>query len=227
MKKSCDVCAKRDTCKKTCGIIFGFCNNAEFEYSPEKAEKKIVEEIYDLTADQHLGLAVKVKEDPEWCREHLGDDTPLVKKALEKVLNMRQSERLEVWRYYFQTRTWPTIRNRHELRVAFEIVKIAEEASDISNVKLISIKRAIRTFCRRPPEPDVIWNGGDSVTTIEKLPIPDDWSKEDVSEWFKANRYCEAMPSAFDCTGQVFTTSFVIFRRRGSWWAYHATAMDV
>ena len=207
MKKSCEICAKRDTCKRATGAMFGFCNT-EFEYSPEKAQAKIVDEVYDLTADR-------------------GDDAPLVKKALEKVLNMRQSERLEVWRYYFQTRTWPPIRNRHELRVAFEIVKIAEEASDISNVKLISVKRAIRTFCRRPPEPDVIWNGGDSVTTVEKLPIPDDWSKEDATEWFKANRYCEAMPSAFDCTGQVFTTNFVIFRRRGSWWAYHGTAMDV
>ena len=138
MKKSCEICAKRDTCKRATGAMFGFCNT-EFEYSPEKAQAKIVDEVYVLTVDG------QVKEDPEWCREHLGDDAPLVKKALEKVLNMRQSERLEVWRYYFQTRTWPPIRNRHELRVAFEIVKIAEEASDISNVKLISVKRAIRT----------------------------------------------------------------------------------
>lgn len=226
MKKSCEICAKRDTCKRATGAMFGFCN-AEFEYSPEKAQAKIVDEVYDLTADRLLGLAVKVKEDPEWCREHLGEFAPMVKKALEKVLDIRQSERPEVWRYYFKTRTWPTIQNRHELRVAFEIVKIAEEASDISNVKIISIKRAIRDFCRRPPEPFAIWNGGDSVTTVEKLPIPDDWSREDATEWFKANRYCEAAPSPYDCTGQIFTTNFVIFQRRGSWWAYHATAMDV
>lgn len=226
MKKSCDICAKRDACKKDFGFMCGFCNTG-FEYSPERAEALAVDRIYDLTADRLLGLAVKVKEDPAWCREHLGDDAPLVKKALEKVLDMRQSERPEVWNYYFKTRTWPEIRNRHELRVAFEIVQIGEEASDISNVKLISVKRAIRSYCVRPPEPFVIQNDGDSVATIEKLPIPDEWSKEQATGWFEANRYCEAIPSAFDCTGQIFTTNFAIFRRRGSWWAYHATAMDV
>ena len=222
MEKSCEICAKRDNCKRHTGFLYGYCN-AEFEASQDRVTKK----VYDLTAAQHLGLAVKVKEDPEWCREHLGEYAPMVQKALEKVLNMRQAERLEVWKYYFKTRTWPTIRNRHELRVAFEIVKIAEEADDISNVKLISVKRAIRNFCRRPTEPFAIWNGGDSVTTVEKLPIPDDWSEEEATEWFKANRYCEATPSPFDCTGQIFTIGFKLFRRRGSWWAYHATAMDV
>ncbi len=226
MEKSCDICAKRATCTKAAGIIFGFCNNAEFEYSPSRAEKKAVEEIYDLSADQLLGLAVKIKGDPEWCRKHLGDDAPLVKKALEKVLDMRQAERQEVWDYYFKTRTWPTIRDRHELGVAFEIVRIGEDEG-VSPVKLISVKRAIRSYCRHPAEPFVIWNGGESVTTIEKLPIPDDWSKEDATGWFMANRYCEATPSQFDCTGQIFTTNFVIFRRRGSWWVYHSTAMDV
>ena len=31
MKKSCDTCAKKDTCKRATGFMFGFCNT---EYVP-------------------------------------------------------------------------------------------------------------------------------------------------------------------------------------------------
>lgn len=35
MEKSCDTCQKRDTCKKSIGFLFGFC---ESEYKPKTPE---------------------------------------------------------------------------------------------------------------------------------------------------------------------------------------------
>lgn len=36
MKGNCETCAKRKTCTKDIGIIFGFCNT---DYEPVKAQK--------------------------------------------------------------------------------------------------------------------------------------------------------------------------------------------
>ena len=52
-------------------------------------------------------------------------------------------------------------------------------------------------------------------------------TEDEADAYFMGNLYRESYPSAYDCTGQIFTTWYKIFRRGGRFWAYHATAMDV
>lgn len=200
---------------------------ATFEHHRELTEKETLDAVYDLNANQHLGLAVRIKEDPEWCKEHLGDFTPLVKTALEKVLCMRQSERPAVYEYYFKDKTWRVLHNNHELQVAYEILKVGEDNPNVPAEKLISIKRAIRTYHKQPAGPTMVRNEGESVTTVERLPVPDSWDKEQAEGWFYDHCYRPIIPSPYDCTGQIFTTWYKVFRRSGAWWAYHTTSMDV
>ena len=52
-------------------------------------------------------------------------------------------------------------------------------------------------------------------------------SQETADEWFQYNEYMECIPSAFDCTGQRFTSWYKLVERNGRWWAYHCISVDV
>lgn len=225
MEKSCETCAKRATCKKPFGHIAGYCNT-DYEPDQDAIDEAMVKRLYDLSADQHLGLAVKLKEDPEWCREHLGKDTNLVKRAFDAVLAARQAERLNVWKYYTSTRRWPEIKNSLEFKTACEII-VEAKRENVTPWRVISLKRAIRAYARRPAGPIMVQDNGDSAVTLERLPFDAGVAEDAVTAWFMENRYMELTPSPYDCTGQKFTEWFKLVCRTGSWWAYHAVAMDV
>lgn len=128
-----------------------------------------------------------------------------------------------------------TIQNDHDLRVAYEIMSIldakplpntvAADAKMADHIK--RIKRSIREYRDRPrSNAQIVRNDGDSLVVVMPLPAALE-SKDDATTYFLDNYYLEARPSAYDCTGQIFTTWWKIFQRRGQFWAYHATAMDV
>ncbi|MBQ3552483.1 MAG: hypothetical protein IJA35_04945 [Clostridia bacterium] len=65
---------------------------------------------------------------------------------------------------------------------------------------------------------------------IDRLSDELEDSKKDyeaADAFFMSHHYREAAPSMYDCTGQIFTTWYKIFKRHGQFWVYHATAMDV
>ena len=66
-----------------------------------------------------------------------------------------------------------------------------------------------------------------SGITLERLPVPTEWEKDDVEGWFMENRYIHSEISSYDCTGSSFTRWFKVFRRRGCWFAYHSIGLDV
>lgn len=126
-----------------------------------------------------------------------------------------------------------TVRNDRDLRVAYEILQILHDKplATKNNEKLqqhiVRVKRAIREYlgcC--PAQEQVVRDDGDSLLVV--FPLPDHLeTAEDATAYFLDNYFREVYPSAYDCTGQIFTTWYKIFRRRGQFWAYHATAMDV
>ena len=65
---------------------------------------------------------------------------------------------------------------------------------------------------------------------IELVQLPnelDDLNEDDAAEWFRANRYYEFYPTAYDCSGQRFTNWYKLHRRCGHWFAYHSVSFDV
>lgn len=126
-----------------------------------------------------------------------------------------------------------TIRNNRDLRVAYEILDIlankdmvAKNSEKVRNHE-IRIKRAIREYLACAPDPaQVVRSDYDSLLVV--FPLPEHLENElDAQNYFLDNYFREAYPSAYDCTGQIFTSWYKIFRRRGQFWAYHATSMDV
>lgn len=128
-----------------------------------------------------------------------------------------------------------TIRNDHDLRVAYEILAILADKplpmTVPADAKLADhikrIKRTIRDYRDRTrSQAQIVRNDGDSMVVV--LPLPAALESEiDAQAYFLDNYFQEAVPSMYDCTGQIFTTWYKIFKRRGQFWAYHATAMDV
>lgn len=59
-----------------------------------------VSRIYDLSFEAHMNMARNLKERRAWCEKNLRH-YDLIKRAFEKVLDIRYSERLEVYRYYY------------------------------------------------------------------------------------------------------------------------------
>ena len=62
----------------------------------------------------------------------------------------------------------------------------------------------------------------------ELLPLPEyiETMDEAVS-YFEDYEYRPYYPSAYDCTGQAFTSWYKVFVRGGRFWAYHRVSVDV
>lgn len=59
-----------------------------------------VSRIYELSAEAHMNMARNLKERRTWCEKNL-KNYQTIKRAFEKVLDIRYAERLEVYRYYY------------------------------------------------------------------------------------------------------------------------------
>lgn len=73
----------------------------------------------------------------------------------------------------------------------------------------------------------VIKSDWDSYITLEELKIPADYTYDDAVEYFEEYEVIHMVPSQYDCTGQLFTSWYKIFKRNGKWMAYHAVNADV
>lgn len=61
---------------------------------------EMVSRIYDLSFEAHMNMAHNLKDRRAWCEKHL-THYQKIKRAFEKVLDIRYAERLEVYRYYY------------------------------------------------------------------------------------------------------------------------------
>lgn len=121
--------------------------------------------------------------------------------------------------------------NRDNLRFSYSLLRALQGSEYRASraYEEAELKRRIRAFNRQPRPPRIISDDGmDGYIEIDEMPAAfADWSKEDVSEWFRDNRVIRAFPSAYDCTGQAFTSWFKIVRRHGRWFVYHCICFDV
>ena len=121
-----------------------------------------------------------------------------------------------------------TVHNNRDLRTFYELLHmLGDRRDDKTALYVEKIKMAIRAYRDRPiDQAQIVRSGLDSM--VVAIPLP--WhleTEEEADAYFRACYYREAYHSMYDCTGQVFTTWYKIFRRGGRFWAYHATAMDV
>lgn len=123
------------------------------------------------------------------------------------------------------------IRNDRELRIAYDILSILGDTnlkpSEIREARIRETKKAIREYNARPiDENRVIKADYDSMVALIRMPDFIE-SEEAAVDYFDEAIRREAQPSMYDCTGQIFTVWWKIFKRHGRYWVYHATAMDV
>lgn len=120
-----------------------------------------------------------------------------------------------------------TIHNGN-LRTAYEILNIlADREGDGVEEHRNRIKRAVRAYHRIPADQTQIVSS-DCESLLVVFPLPAELESREAAEaYFLDHHYREIVPSMYDCTGQIFTTWYKIFKRRGQFWVYHATAMDV
>ena len=128
------------------------------------------------------------------------------------------------------------IRQRlHELYDWLQICKemcelYGYDVNEIAKDEIIKKKRKIRDIYKQEnekPERHVVHdNGIDGY--IELLQLPEEiTTRATADEWFQYHKYMEYVPSAFDCTGQRFTSWYKLVERNGRWWAYHCISVDV
>ena len=123
-----------------------------------------------------------------------------------------------------------TIMNKKDLEFAYVVLAVlGKEKNDTDERKqyIANLKRNIREFQRRPvQEGTVIDDTIDGFTAL--FPLPENLSSnEEADEYFRQQEYIYYRNSAYDCTGQAFTSWYKIFERRGRFWAYHRVNFDV
>lgn len=132
------------------------------------------------------------------------------------------------------------IRNDHDLRVAYRMVymmadtianatgmdKGTVESLLKANETIKEIKRNIRAYQRDKAaerEQVIVKDYGmDGFITLYQLP-----DVSDPEAYFEENERITCRPSAYDCTGQAFTSWHKIIKRRGHNMVYHRIAFDV
>lgn len=128
------------------------------------------------------------------------------------------------------------IANNADLKVAYEELLFWRSESELKNNDLINdriinkIKIGIRDYFKRinqstarlvkwyPDEECEIW--------LEELPETIR-TKEAAEDWFLCHRYRAALPSPYDCTGQLFTAWYKLFKRNGKYVVYYCICRDV
>lgn len=84
-----------------------------------------------------------------------------------------------------------------------DVPTTAEQKSGMAAF-MVSIKKEIRAYNNRPaPDSRIVEEHGiDGYIELVQLPNElDEADNADADEWFRANRYYEFCPTAYDCSG--------------------------
>lgn len=125
------------------------------------------------------------------------------------------------------------IKNADEYRIGYEILNILMESgvpdSHKRRKRVVALKRNLRQYAHRELgfERQIVRDYGmDGFISLERLP-DDIKDLEEARQFFDEFMTYTYIPSAYDCTGQWFTTWFKVFERRGHFYAYHRVCVDV
>lgn len=133
------------------------------------------------------------------------------------------------------------VNNYADLRIAYDLLGFLNEEycdrnfdrnrNDSIGLRIRRTKQEIRDFYRRQETGSnshvrIIKSDFDNQIVLITLPDFVD-SEEYAEEYFMGREYIRAIPSQYDCTGQLFTAWYKIFQRNGRWMAYHCICMDV
>ena len=128
------------------------------------------------------------------------------------------------------------IANSADLKVAYEELAFWKKESGLRNNPFINeriikkLKEGIRDYFKRSNQNTVNlvkWDSdGDCMIIREDLPGKIRM-KEAAEDWFLYHKYREATPSPYDCTGQLFTAWYKIFKRNEKYVVYHCICRDV
>lgn len=117
------------------------------------------------------------------------------------------------------------IRNSEEARFFWFMVKHENGIMDKDLVK--EMKQAVRTWAHRPESIGRIFNEDvDGYTAVYPLPERIN-SKAEAVEFFEENERMTCRPSAYDCTGQLFTSWYKVIQKNGRFWVYHRVSRDI
>lgn len=124
------------------------------------------------------------------------------------------------------------IRNKRELRIAYQNIELFKElmadmgGSQKASDFIIETKKAIRKYNKKTSDRRVI--SGDIDGYVELIELPGFLrSVADAEDYFENNERLARRYSAYDCTGDAFTSWYKIFIRRGRFMAYHSVGIDV
>lgn len=142
------------------------------------------------------------------------------------------------------------IRNKRDYRLGYEFLGLLKEMEkscgnpEIFRDMIETQKRELRAYAHKSSainvgmgfevERRVVKDDGIDGY-IELLSIPtvfstledDDYGNPGAETFFKDFLEIHASPSAYDCTGQAFTSWYKLFQRRGQFFCYHRVAFDV
>lgn len=123
------------------------------------------------------------------------------------------------------------IRNKEELQTAYVMVKDLSELipdakkTDKCKQAIIEYKRAIRAYNKIKCNQKYLWGDYDSYVMLIEFPS---WMDiETAKTEFEDNYRLYCTPSAYDCTGQHFTTGAKFVERHGRIYCYHSISVDV
>lgn len=129
------------------------------------------------------------------------------------------------------------IKSYREVKFAYEMINIFTEADNktptegVKNL-IAQYKRNCREFYKSQRdyfemESRVIkQNNYGSVTILTKFPSYIK-SMEEAEEYFKEYLYKKCYYTPYDCSGQIFTVWYSIFKRNNEYIVYHCEAMDI
>ena len=125
------------------------------------------------------------------------------------------------------------IRNREDLRLSYMMLRIAEKQGNMQDF-VKKQKEEIRNYYRhekafdqmRQNERLVKDYGIDGYILLYALPETLKTEKE-ADNFFNENERIYYRDYGFDCTGQLFTSWYKIFKRRNRFYVYHSFSRDV
>lgn len=119
-----------------------------------------------------------------------------------------------------------TLRNKRDVELYISLIRLVENNPEARNW-CIDAKRAIREYLTQDnTRGNIIRSDYDGY--VELVEMPEDITNAEQAEgWFEYHLEKEYVPSAYDCTGQLFTVWHKIFIRRGRYHVYHCVGIDV
>lgn len=119
-----------------------------------------------------------------------------------------------------------TLKERYEWIRIMEKDPKAKDRNSALAVLISELKADTRKMNRIITTKHLVRDLGDSAIIL--MQFPDSIKTEEEAErYFRNYEYMEYRNSEYDCTGQMFTNWYKIFRRNGKMFAYHAFSIDV